>query len=62
MAFDPVYDKFVLPYYQEEKRARLAAEAKILQCFRNLGGFFQRGGVVKLIVFNLVNGPLSGKG
>lgn len=29
MAFDPVYDKFVLPYYQEEKRARLAAEAKI---------------------------------
>jgi Uma2 family endonuclease len=43
MAFDPVYEKFVLPYYQEEKRkaqeankkaqeekrTRLAAEAKI---------------------------------
>jgi hypothetical protein len=26
MAFDPIYDKFVLPYYQEAERARQKAE------------------------------------
>ncbi len=29
MAFDPVYEKFVMPYYQAEKKARQAAEEKI---------------------------------
>jgi len=29
MSFDSVYEQFVLPYYQEEKRARLAAETQI---------------------------------
>jgi hypothetical protein len=29
MAFDSVYEKFVLPYYQAEKKARQAAEEKI---------------------------------
>jgi len=29
MAFDPVYEKFVMPYYQAEKKARQAAEEKV---------------------------------
>jgi Uma2 family endonuclease len=31
MAFDSVYETFVLPYYQQEKKARLAAEAKVIE-------------------------------